>query len=179
MYVYINLLVTLRLSFHFICFLSQILSDWLTEAVSVWFLRFYHPFSTLLSCFFRYLLFFLGQSTTGVIHKDSTLFGASLRDCHRSWNFHGPAPSSPTSFFLFLFRFASQIFIWFFHFPFHLTWNVELDVVCSRLWGCCFFPDLLNHFSLAEGADRCDIGHRFFFFLFDLLFLILRMRSTV
>ena len=157
MYVYINLLVTLRLSFHFICFLSQILSDWLTEAVSVWFLRFYHPFSTLLSCF----------------------FSASLRDCHRSWNFHGPAPSSPTSFFLFLFRFASQIFIWFFHFPFHLTWNVELDVVCSRLWGCCFFPDLLNHFSLAEGADRCDIGHRFFFFLFDLLFLILRMRSTV
>jgi hypothetical protein len=44
------------------------------------------------------------------------------------------------------------------------------------LWGCCFFPDLLNHFSLAEGADRCDIGHRFFF-LFDLIYSFLCILS--
>jgi hypothetical protein len=35
---------------------------------------------------------------------------------------------------------------------------------------------LLNHFSLAEGADRCDIGHRFFF-LFDLIYSFLCILS--
>ncbi len=118
---------------------------WLNVAVSVWFLRFSPRHFVVVFLSTSNLLYF---SDCGSYRQgESALFGASLRDCHRSRNFSRTlTPGLPNILFFFLLCFGVYLV-----FPFrsHSTWNVEPGVVRSRI---LLFFDLLDHFSFSGGG---------------------------